>query len=85
MKQVWLIIVFPRFSFPSCDHILAHGLPKIISQRKEDTSCHVVASHLIYERTDVLFVLPEDEKALLPVVSAHRQCEHVEAGLRTLQ
>ena len=84
MKQVWLIIVFPRFSFPSCDHILAHGFPKIISQRKEDTSCHVLGSHLIYERTDVLFVLPEDEKALLPVVSTHRQGEHVEARLGAL-
>ena len=57
----------------------------MILQRKEDTSCHVVASHLIYERTDILFVLPQDEKAFLPVVSAHSQCEHVEAGLRTLQ
>lgn len=57
----------------------------MILQRKEDTSCHVVASHLIYERTDILFVLPQDEKTFLPVVSAHSQCEHVEAGLRTLQ
>ena len=65
---------------------MAHGLPYImILQRKEDTSCHVVASHLIYERTDILFVLPQDEKTFLPVVSAHSQCEHVEAGLRTLQ
>ena len=56
----------------------------MILKRKENTSCHVVASHLIYERTDVLFVLPEDEKALLPVVSAHSQCEHVEARLGAL-
>ena len=56
----------------------------MLLQRKEDTSCHVVASHLIYERADILFVLPEDEQALLPVVSAHSQCEHIEARLGAL-
>ena len=45
----------------------------------------VTTTHLIYQSADVLFVLPEDEQALLAIVGAHRQGEHVEARLRTLE
>ena len=44
-----------------------------------------VTTHLIYQSADVLFVLSEDEQALLAIVGAHRQGEHVKAGLGTLE
>ena len=44
-----------------------------------------VTTHLIYQSADVLFVLPEDEQALLAIVGAHGQGEHVKAGLGTLE
>ena len=44
-----------------------------------------VSTDLIYQSTDVLLVLSEDEEALLPIVGAHGQGEHVKARLRTLK
>ena len=44
-----------------------------------------VATDLIYQSADVLLVLSEDEEALLPIVGAHGQGEHVKARLRTLK
>ena len=44
-----------------------------------------VTPHLIYQSADVLLVLSEDEEALLPIVGAHGQGEHVKAGLGTLE
>ena len=44
-----------------------------------------IPSHLINEGADVLFILSENEEALFPIVGAHCQGEHVEAGLRTLK
>ena len=45
----------------------------------------VATTHLIYQSADVLFVLPEDEQALLAIVGAHGQGEHVKARLGTLE
>ena len=45
----------------------------------------VSTTHLIYQSANVLFVLPEDEQALLAIVGAHGQGEHVKAGLGTLE
>ena len=44
-----------------------------------------IARHLINESADVLFILSKDEEALLAIVGAHRQGEHVKAGLRALK